>query len=180
VQFDPRWGGPQKPVTFETLEDWTKRPEPGIKYYSGTATYRKVFDLDPEPRTLNPVYLDLGTVKNLAQVRLNGKDLGIVWCAPWRVEVTGLLREKGNELEIDVVNLWVNRMIGDEQLPDDCDWSGKPGIGFGVSLKKLPAWLQEKKPRTSGRYTFCFMKHWQKDDPLLPSGLLGPVRLMAE
>jgi hypothetical protein len=198
VQFDPKWGGPEKPVNFETLEDWTKRPESGIKYYSGKATYRKVFDLNPdlpavlaavalakeaalakvEPRTLNPVCLDLGLLKNLASVRLNGKDLGVVWCAPWQVEVTGLLREKGNQLEIDVVNLWPNRMIGDEQLPDDCEWSGTRGIGFGVGLRKLPAWLTENKPRTSGRYTFCFLKHWAKDDPLLPSGLLGPVRLM--
>ena len=92
VTFDPKWGGPEKAVTFDKLDDWTKRPESGIKYYSGRATYRKTFDLliPPtvpvgHPQSLIPqcpVFLDLGTVKNLAQVRLNGKYLGVVWCAP--------------------------------------------------------------------------------------------------
>ena len=89
VAFDPKWGGPEK-VTFDTLQDWTNRPEQGIKFYSGIATYRKTFNLVSRPK--GKTYLDLGLVHDMARVRLNGKDLGVVWCAPWRVEVTGRSR----------------------------------------------------------------------------------------
>ena len=81
--------------------------------------------------------------QNLARVRLNGKELGIVWTAPWQVRITDDLREKDNNLEIEVVNLWVNRLIGDETKPWD-----------GVENGKWPEWLSEGKPRTSGRFTF--------------------------
>ena len=151
VCFDPKWGGPRS-MEFRALEDWTSRAEPGVKYYSGTATYRQAFDLAPlrggdvEPGRL---YLDLGKVQNLARVRLNGKDLGVVWCAPWRVEITAAVRPSGNCLEIDVANLWPNRLIGDAGLP--------PG---------------ERIARTNVRYG--------KDHPLLPSGLLGPVTIQSE
>ena len=86
VSFDANWGGPEKPVTFAALEDWTKRPEPGIKYFSGTAVYRKTFDVDPA-KLAAPLELDLGVVRYLARVNVNGKDLGVVWCAPWRVRI---------------------------------------------------------------------------------------------
>ncbi len=173
VQFDPKWGGPEKPVTFEKLEDWTHRPESGIKYYSGTATYRKSFEMPGDVQGLT-LYLDLGKIKNVAQVRLNGQALGIVWCAPWRVEITSAVKPTDNQLEIDVVNLWPNRMIGDEQLPADCEW----GTGDWVLLKRLPDWFVKGEPRTSGRYTFMTHKPWTKDSPLLESGLLGPVTIL--
>ena len=172
VSFDPKWGGPSQ-VTFETLQDWTKRPEEGIKYYSGKATYRKSFDL-PTGALGSPLYLDLGKLKNVAEVRLNGKALGIVWCAPWRVEITDAVKAKDNKLEIDVVNLWPNRMIGDEQLPADCEW----GSGDWVLLKRLPDWFVKGEPRTSGRHTFMTQKPWTKNSPLLESGLLGPVKIL--
>lgn len=147
VKFDPRWGGPES-VVFERLEDWTKRLEEGIKYYSGKSTYHKTFEL-PESvyNSGRHLYLDLGTIKHVAQVRLNGKDLGVVWAAPWRVEITGAVQASGNKLEIDVVNLWPNRLIGDASLPP------------------------EKK------YTVTNVKKFKKDSPLLESGLLGPVTL---
>ena len=148
VEFSPEWGGP-KSVVFETLEDWTKRSEPGIRYYSGTATYRKTFDLpEAERNPSQPIYLDLGRVKNLATVRLNGKDLGVVWTAPWRVEITAAVSPTNNRLEIDVVNLWPNRLIGDAGLP--------PG----------------------DRLTATNATAFKKDSPLLASGLLGPVRIL--
>ncbi|MFN9978793.1 MAG: glycosylhydrolase-like jelly roll fold domain-containing protein, partial [bacterium] len=116
VRFDPKWGGPAE-VRFDKLEDWTKRPEPGIRYYSGTATYRKSFD------GANGTWLDLGTVNHIARVRLNGRNLGVVWTAPWGVEIPqGLLKPTGNELEIEGTNVWANRLIGDEQEPPDCEW----------------------------------------------------------
>jgi hypothetical protein len=77
-----------------------------------------------------------------------------------------------------VTNLWPNRLIGDEQLPDDCEWTTQVDQGFG-SLKAWPKWLTENKPRASGRLTFATWKHFKKDSPLLESGMLGPVTLRA-
>jgi hypothetical protein len=176
VQFDPKWGGPAQPVVFNDLSDWTAQSDTGIKYYSGTAVYRKLFDCRL-PTANCPLYLSLGAVKNMADVTLNGRKLGTVWCAPWRVAIpAGVLKEKGNELEIEVVNLWPNRMIGDEQLPEDCDWGG----GAWNLLKSYPEWFVKNLSRTSGRKTFSTVKQWYKDDPLLPSGLLGPVTVQTE
>jgi hypothetical protein len=114
VAFDPKWGGPAK-VTFLSLEDWSKRPEDGIKYYSGIATYRKSFDLPAE--ATDELYLDLGTVHDLAEVSVNGEILSTVWCAPWRLRLSGDLKQTGNVLEIKVANRWTNRLIGDASKP---------------------------------------------------------------
>jgi hypothetical protein len=179
VFFDTRGGGPGD-VTFSRLEDWTRRPEPGIRYYSGTVTYHTTFDL---PRalarsardlrnSLSRIWLDLGTVKNLANVRLNGRELGVVWCAPWRVDIGSAMKRKGNLLEITVANLWPNRLIGDEKQPPDAEY-GKSG-----GLLRMPGWVTGNEARPStGRYAFSTWKHFTGDSPLLPSGLLGPVRL---
>jgi hypothetical protein len=149
VSFDPKWGGPEK-VTFDKLEDWSKSADEGIKYYSGQATYRQDFDfagkIEPE-QSGSDYYLGLGAVKNMARVRLNGQDLGVVWCAPWQVKVTGALRSGKNDLEITVANLWVNRLIGDAGLPE--------------SQKKT--WTTENPLK--------------RDSAMEPSGLLGPVVL---
>jgi hypothetical protein len=149
VHFDPKWGGPES-IVFERLDDWTKRPETGIKYYSGTATYKKTFDLPESSRSPGRrLYLDLGKVKNVAEVRLNGKNLGVVWTAPWHVEITAVVKPTGNALEIDIVNLWPNRLIGDAALPPE------------------------------KRLTVTNVKKFHKDFPLYESGLLGPVTLKA-
>jgi hypothetical protein len=164
VAFDPKWGGPER-IAFDTLQDWTTRPEPGIKYYSGIATYRKTFNLTriPEGKT----YLDVGVVHDMARVKLNGKDLGVVWCAPWRVEVTGAIKAGDNQLEIEVVNRWANRMIGDKQPPD----------AHARTVECPPGFLGGEKIQ-AGRYTFCTDDPYDSNSPLAPSGLLGPVQIM--
>jgi hypothetical protein len=171
VSFDPKWGGPEK-VTFETLEDWSKRPEKEIKYYSGTATYRANFQSDIVNGKSKTV-LDLGRVEVMAEVALNGKPLGILWKPPYRVDVTDSIQSGKNSLEIKVVNLWINRQIGDEQLPEDSDRNPNG------TLKSWPAWLNEGQVSPTGRRAFTSWRLWNKDDPLVPSGLLGPVRLQA-
>ena len=163
VAFDPQWGGPEK-ITFDTLQDWTTRSEPGIKYYSGIATYRKTANLTQVPT--GKTYLDLGVVHDMARVRLNGKDLGVVWCAPWRVEVTGIIKVGGNSLEIEVVNRWTNRLIGDKQ-PTDAN----------VRTVECPPGFLGGKPIKTGRYTFSTHDPYKRDSPLVSSGLLGPVTL---
>ncbi|MFH0761364.1 MAG: glycosyl hydrolase [Bacteroidota bacterium] len=167
VSFDPNWGGPES-VVFESLTDWTKRPEEGIKYYSGIATYSKTFDLSNNINRdkNNRIYLNLGVVKNMARVRLNGKDLGVIWCAPWQVEITQAVKARGNKLEIEVANLWTNRLIGDENEPDD-----------GVIDGKWPEWLLNGTRRPIKRYTFTTYHYYKKGDPLIESGLMGPVTI---
>jgi hypothetical protein len=186
VQFDPCWGGPGR-VTFETLTDWTKHAEAGIRYYSGTAVYEKEFTLF-ETKNAARMFLDLGAVKNLAEVRLNGETIGVAWKPPYRVEVTRALRPGKNKVEVRVTNLWPNRLIGDEQQPDDCVWDKEqfwdqsgPKTSVGRPLKVIPAWLTQGKPRPSaGRYTFTSWKFYNKDSLLLESGLLGPVKLLVK
>ena len=169
VSFDPTWGGPNT-VTFEQLEDWSKRSEEGIRYYSGTATYKKTFDLPHGVR--EPLYLDLGEVKNLAQVRVNGNDLGVVWTAPWRVAIGNVAREKGNELEIEVVNLWPNRLIGDGKLP-------KAERRTVTNVQTYDAVLP--KDFDDSQCPVCEeRKRTGKEPELLPSGLLGPVRILRQ
>ena len=143
VAFDPKWGGPAT-VEFPVLVDWRSRPEDGVRHYSGKAVYRTTFDADP-----GAAVLSLGRVANIASVRLNGRDLGVAWCSPWRVAIPrGTLREKGNVLEITVANLWTNRLVGDAALPEAERFTKVTGV----------------RPIAT--------------TPLQPSGLLGPVTLL--
>ena len=149
LHFDPKWGGPES-VQFDQLVDWTQRPEEGIKHYSGTAIYKKMFDLPTPLVPRQRMYLDLGTVHSMARIRLNGHDLGLAWCAPWHMDITSAVNASGNQLEIEVINPWANRIIGD------------------LSLTPEKRYASETVP---GR---------KVDSPLVPSGLVGPVRLMTE
>ena len=167
VTFDPRWGGPGT-VVFRELQDWVTRAEAGVKYYSGTATYHKMFDAPPAAVT----HLDLGAVKNLAQVRLNGRDLGIVWTAPWRVDIGAALQAKDNRLEIEIINLWPNRLIGDGALAKSERLTRTNVRTYERDLPAgFPCWWNldcEERKKTGA------------PAQLLSSGLLGPVILLSE
>ncbi len=173
VRFPVNTGAPES-VKLSKLISWSHHGDPGVKYFSGTATYRRTFRVPPEALAAGrAAYLDFGKVAVIAQVRLNGEDLGILWKTPFRVEVTESLRAGNNLLEVLVTNLWVNRMIGDEQLPEDSE------RGPDSMLKSWPKWLLEGKPSPAGRHTFATYRVWKKDSPLQESGLLGPVKLYA-
>ena len=146
VMFDTAMRGPAKPVEFKRLDDWSKRPEDDIKYYSGVANYQTRFNVWNIPKD-ETIYLDLGNVEVMADVTLNGKSVGGVWTAPWKVDITGLLQEGENDLKIKVVNTWVNRLIGDSKLPPE-----KRGTHADVNIYTPKSTLQ-------------------------PSGLLGPVTI---
>ncbi|MGM9477452.1 glycosyl hydrolase [Pedobacter sp. GSP4] len=146
VSFDPKWGGPEN-IVFDELTDWSTHTDEGVKYYSGKAIYRKTFSLD-KPLANEVFYLDLGAVKDIAGVKLNGKDLGTVWTSPWRLNISGCLKQADNKLEIEIINQWPNRLIGDAALPPE---------------KRL----------TNTNILF------KKTDPLMPSGLFGPVKILA-
>jgi len=173
VSFDPRWGGPGQPVEFDRLQDWGGRPEEGIRFYSGTAIYRMTLTIPPDLAG-KPLFLDLGKVAVIAEVSLNGKDLGILWKPPFRANLTGAAKAGDNALEIKVVNLWANRLIGDEHLSED---SPRKPAG---TLAEWPQWLKDGSPSPTGRFTFTSHRLWSKDDQLQESGLLGPVSLQTE
>lgn len=150
VRFQPRRGAPEE-ITLDTLTDWSKHADAGVKFFSGTATYRQTFDWQPANSQLSALnsqrFLNLGQVEVMARVRLNGQDLGVVWKAPFRVAVHDALKPGENQLEITVANLWPNRLIGDAGLPE---------------------------PQ---RIAWTTWNPFTKDTALLESGLLGPIAL---
>ncbi len=151
VSFPPKWGAPEK-ISLEHLISLSDSTNSGVRYFSGTATYEKTFDWTPPAGARNQKpeeWLDLGDVQVMARVTLNGKDLGILWKRPFRVNISGALRPGPNKLEVRVADLWPNRMIGDAGLPK------------------------------AERFTWSSYEPFTKDTPLPPSGLLGPVTIQS-
>jgi hypothetical protein len=175
LRFPPGLGVPTQ-VVLDKLASWSEHPDDGVKYFSGSAVYVKTFTAPAE--MIAPdcgLYLDLGKVAVIAEVKLNGRSLGVLWKPPFRLQISGAVRPGENELEVKVTNLWVNRIIGDEQLPEDCQRnSDSPS-----PLRQWPQWLERGEPSPTGRFTFVPWKCWKKDSPLQESGLLGPVMLQA-
>ena len=178
VRFPTGWGAPAK--TTMGLNSWTVHKDVGVRYFSGTATYDREFDLPADflADGMTQV-LDLGEVRNLAEVAVNGKTAGILWKPPFRADLSGLLKPGKNRLEIKVTNLWLNRLVGDEQQPDDCEWDRVRELA-GQGIKRIPDWVWTGGPRPQkNRYTFTTWKFYSWSTPLLDSGLLGPVTLRA-
>ena len=170
LSFPPNWGAPPS-VVLDHLISWTDSTNPGVRYFSGTATYDKDIEIPADDFTPDrQVWIDLGTVKEFAQVSLNGHDFGVLWKPPFRVNVTSAAKPGANKLTVKVTNLWPNRLIGDEQLPPDVEWRGK-------ELRNWPQWFLDGKASPTGRLTFTTWHHYYKDSSLLESGLIGPVLL---
>jgi len=146
VKFDEKSGGPAEAVKFETLTDWSRHPMEAIKYYSGTAVYHNEINWQGAPKG-SRIYLDLGMVKAIAKIKINGAEMGGVWTAPYKIDVASALKKGLNKLEIKVVNTWVNRLIGDSRLP------------------------------ASERKTQTVANPYNSASPLHSSGLLGPVKI---
>ncbi len=173
VSFPPKIGAPEY-AAFDKLISWPDSTDSGIKYFSGSAIYETTV---AAPNNLfganRAIYLDLGTVKNFAEVSLNGTPLGTLWKPPFRIDVTSHIHPGSNTLKVRVTNLWPNRIIGDEQLPADVEWNGDV-------IKAWPQWLIDGKPRPpSPRITFTTWRVFSKDSPLYPAGLIGPVELIS-
>jgi hypothetical protein len=149
VRFQPNRGAPEK-ITLDTLSSWSDNGDAGVKYFSGTGTYTKKIQVpDSWFKKGERIWIDLGVVKNIADITINGKNIGIVWKKPFRADVTDALKKGENILELKITNLWVNRLIGDQQ----------PGI--------------------AKKYTYTTQAFYMADSPLLPSGLLGPVQIIS-
>jgi len=149
ISFQPDRGAPSQ-ITFEKLVPWSEHPDPGVKYFSGTGTYTKTIQAPADWFDAGTqLWIDLGGVKNLAEVVVNGKTLCIAWKKPFRVDATGVLKPGENTLEFRITNLWVNRLIGDQQ------------------------------PNITKKYTYTTQAFYQANSPLLPSGLLGPVQIVS-
>ena len=147
VRFPANWGTPPQ-VQLTKLDSWTTSPDPGVRYFSGTATYQTKLNLTEAQLTGEyALWLNLGEVHEVAAVRVNGKPAGTLWKQPFSVRVDGLLKPGENIVEVDVTNLWPNRLIGDAQSPTD------------------------------KHYTWTNIRKYTKDSPLLPSGMLGPAVL---
>jgi hypothetical protein len=161
----------QSKVKFEKLVSWTDVSNEDIQHFSGTASYHKTFQLSKKRlNSENKLELDLGSVAVIAEVIINGKHVGTLWKAPFRLDITNDVKSGKNTLELQVTNLWPNRLIGDEKLPFDYERNGP-------KIKKLPDWLINNTKRPSERTTFPSWKHWDKKHELLTSGLLGPVKI---
>jgi hypothetical protein len=149
VNFDATQRGPEKAVVFETLTDWTDSDDERIKYYSGTAFYNNTFQIDKNPKN-EKITIDLGELTAMAKVTVNGKYAGGVWTVPYRLDITDLVKEGTNELKIEVVNTWVNRIIGDMKLPVEERQTWAPHLPYNAK------------------------------SPLQSSGLFGPVKVNKE
>jgi hypothetical protein len=148
LSFPPDWGAPAR-VDVQALKSWTEFDDPGIRYFSGTATYRTSITIDAAQLvSTRELWLDLGEVREVARVRINGVPLTPLWKRPYMVRIDPLLHPGENTLEADVTNLWPNRLIGDAQ------------------------------PDAKHHYTWTNIKAFSSSSPLLPSGLLGPVSIV--
>ena len=175
----------QATIATDSLFDWITHSTPQVKHYSGTAIYKTIFNIEKGFLKADQEFqLDLGEVNVIAKVILNGKVVGLSWIAPHNFNITSTLQEGRNSLEIQLTNQWTNRLIGDEKLPNQTNYQVRRKKGFGPEDvgkdNKMPAWFRTNQPLPEGpRKTFSAYSFQKATDELLPSGLLGPVRIAA-
>lgn len=179
VAFHSSYDKPFERV-FPELTDFSRHPERDIRYFSGTASYRKTVHLSGIAHDQRKI-LDLGVLNDLAELWVNGKSAGVLWHPPYRADITDLLVPGENRIEVRVTNNWANRLIGDEQEPADFEWGKDRGEKMGRAMLAYPDWFLKGNPRPSqGRKTFSVWYYYRKDSPLKPAGWVGPVRILTE
>ncbi len=176
VKFDKKdgYGGT---LIFDKLTDWKDHTLDSVRYFSGTATYKNTFKLPKNAvKSGYQITLDLGQVNIAAKVKINGQDMGVSWIAPYQLDITKALKTGENSIEIELTNQWSNRLIGDERFPPN-DPNYK--LDGSVPTTKMPEWYTNNQPMPVGqRTTFSTADFYKKDDPLMPSGLVGKVVLV--
>jgi hypothetical protein len=186
LEFASAVGASPAPVKLAVLQSWSNHSDPGVKYFAGTATYRKEVTVPSTSlKAGTRVILDLGAVRSLAEVSINGRRVGVRWTPPYAFDVTGAVKAGSNQLEIAVTNTWRNRLIGDEQQPSDQDWGAsrmfRRTIPVGAPMIRFPDWLIQGKPRPAAeRQAFVSWNYFTKESSLDEAGLFGPVMLRFE
>ncbi|MEI8099075.1 MAG: glycosyl hydrolase, partial [Sediminibacterium sp.] len=148
LNFSAAQRGPSEQVVFDTLQDWTKSTDDRIKYYSGTAIYNTTFQINQQAIN-KETFIDLGAVTAMAKVSVNGIYVGGLWTAPYKLNITKMIKQGANDIKIEVVNTWVNRLVGDSKLP----------------VNERPTW--------------CPVNNFKPSTPLQASGLFGPVKIVS-
>jgi len=179
VTFQPPFGK-EFARDFPALSSWSQSDDPEVRYFSGTAIYRKSFAVAAGEQGADACFLELGMVRDIASVSVNGQPAGTAWTHPWRLDITKFVRPGENTLEIAVSNTWVNRLVGDEQLSPDTDYvlAGEEAKRNNGMLKKFPSWWSDPLAmRQRQRRTFTTWRHYDDKTPLVDSGLMGPVQI---
>lgn len=181
ISFMPKLDAPFH-KELSSLVDFSTQTAPNIKYFSGTAIYKKEIKIDKEILAKNKrIILDLGKLEDIAELKVNGQKAGVLWYPPYTADITSLLKTGSNSLEISVTNNWANRLIGDEQYPADFEWGKDRGEAMGRAMKAFPDWFITKQARPSKeRKTFSIWFYYRKNSPLQPAGLIGPVQLVVQ
>jgi len=176
VSFDKHYV-PKGQITLDKLIPLNKHADFDVRHFSGTATYLTTFQLEKVDESM---FIDLGDVQVIAEIKLNGKAFKTLWKPPFRVDISDVVKSGKNELEVKVTNLWVNRLIGDEYFPA---WEGRNNGDRekrGKNYNSLPDWLANGDPMPKDdKKAFSAWCHWTKDDKLLNSGLIGPVKILS-
>jgi hypothetical protein len=170
LSFPPGWNAPES-LTLDALTSWHLSPIDDVRHFSGTATYRIEFTL-PDDLQGRQVLLDLGQVEVIAEIAVNGQNLGVLWRTPFARDITAAVKPGRNELTVKVTNLWANRLIGDEKFPPYLEFEKD-----GAPKSPWPDWVTPGPVPDTGRLTFTTWRHYDAKAPLLPSGLLGPVSI---
>lgn len=174
VRFPKHCGAPDS-INLPVLKSLHLNADFNVKHFSGTATYLKNIEIPNGYFSADQrIIIDMGRVEVIAELLVNAKPVDILWKEPFRADITSFVKPGQNEIEIRVTNLWPNRMIGDEFLPVENEYS-KDKFIF-----KLPEWYTSNQSKSDDRITFCTWKSFSKEDPLLESGLLGPAFIRTE
>ncbi|MDR1957838.1 MAG: hypothetical protein LBQ54_02140 [Planctomycetaceae bacterium] len=179
VRFEPKLETPFD-MQFEPV-DFRLHSDPAVKYFAGTACYEKTIRINAEDLGADKqILLDLGELHDIAAIKVNGKDAGVLWYPPYKADITSLIKTGENTLTLEISVNWANRLIGDEQYPADFEWGADRGEP-GRAMKAFPDWFIKKEPRPSqGRKAFMIWYYYRKDSPLQPAGLIGPVRVIKQ
>jgi len=176
VSFDKHYV-PRGQITLDRLIPLNEHTDFDVRHFSGTATYQTTFHLEKADQ---PLFIDLGDVQVIAEIKLNGKAFKTLWKPPFRVDISDVVKSGENDLEVKVTNLWVNRLIGDEYYPA---WEGRNNGDQekrGKFYDSFPDWLINGSPMPkSDKKAFSAWCHWTKEDQLLNSGLIGPVKIFS-
>ena len=178
IKFNPKMDKSFNSL-FEDLQDFSLVEDPRIKYFAGSAIYSKAFNINEgEIKSTNQYLLDLGTMNDIASIKLNGVNLGVTWYPPYIIDISKAIRSGSNELEISVTNNWANRLIGDEKEPADFEWGADRGE-LGRAMKSFPDWFVNNTARpSSSRKSFVLWYYYRENSQLKPAGLVGPVKLI--